>query len=179
MKDNLIYALYCPIRNKPVYVGMSSVGMKRPFEHIKEQSHSIKVNEWINNLKLDGLSPILVILEYSDDGTILNEKETFWVNKFISEGNVLLNQNKIKPVIFDVLEYSNDKIDNGIEDISVFIKVRRKQCKLTQKELSLKAGVGLRLIRDLEQNTKNNFNTASILKILRLFGKKLSVVSDK
>lgn len=176
MHKYLIYALYCPKRNKPVYVGKSSVGMRRPFEHIKEESHSIKVNEWVSNLKSDGLSPILVILEYSDDESILNEKETFWINKFILEGNVLLNQNKIKPIVFDVLEYFEDNVDNGIEDVSIFIKVKRKQCKLTQKELSLKAGVGLRFIRDIEQNNKNNFNTTSILKVLKLFGKKLGVV---
>jgi len=35
--------------------------------------------------------------------------------------------------------------------ISKFIKKSRAESKLTQKELALKAGVGLRFIRDVEQ----------------------------
>ena len=35
--------------------------------------------------------------------------------------------------------------------LSQFVKKRRKSMGLTQKDLSYKAGVGLRFIRDLEQ----------------------------
>jgi len=38
-----------------------------------------------------------------------------------------------------------------MENISVFVKQKRKECNLTQEELSKKAGVGLRFIRELEQ----------------------------
>ncbi len=36
-------------------------------------------------------------------------------------------------------------------DISHFVKAKRKSVKLTQPELTEKAGVGLRFIRELEQ----------------------------
>ena len=177
--DYLIYALYCPVRNRPVYVGKSSAGMHRPFDHIKERSHSHKVNEWIHSLKKDGLSPILVILDYATNEDLLNEKETFWIHKFISEGNFLLNQQKIKAIIFDILPYCDIPNKAGIEDVAIFIRAKRKQTKLTQQDLSKKAGVGLRFIRDIEQNTKGNFNTKSILKVLSLFGATLGVISTQ
>ena len=59
--------------------------------------------------------------------------------------------------------------------VSTYIKIKRKQLKLTQKDLAIKAGVGLRFIRELEQGNKTNFNTDGVLKILRLFGGKLTV----
>ncbi|MHB8280563.1 MAG: helix-turn-helix domain-containing protein [Candidatus Humimicrobiaceae bacterium] len=59
--------------------------------------------------------------------------------------------------------------------ISEFIKKERKSANLTQKELALKAGVGLRFIRDVEQG-KTSFRTDTLNKVLRLFGKVLGPV---
>ena len=55
-------------------------------------------------------------------------------------------------------------------NISRFVKDERKLAKLTQKDLALKAGVGLRFIRDLEQG-KTSLRTDTVNKVLRLFGK--------
>ena len=38
-----------------------------------------------------------------------------------------------------------------MNNLSITVKMLRKQYKLTQEELSLKSGVGLRFVRDLEQ----------------------------
>jgi y4mF family transcriptional regulator len=59
--------------------------------------------------------------------------------------------------------------------ISEFIKKSRTESKLTQKELALKAGVGLRFIRDVEQG-KISLRTDTLNKVLRLFGKVLGPV---
>ena len=59
--------------------------------------------------------------------------------------------------------------------ISKFIKKSRIEEKLTQKELALKAGVGLRFIRDVEQG-KISLRTDTLNKVLRLFGKVLGPV---
>ena len=56
-----------------------------------------------------------------------------------------------------------------------FIKSERKSAKLTQKELALKAGVGLRFIREIEQG-KSSFRTDTVNKVLKLFGKVLGPV---
>ena len=59
---------------------------------------------------------------------------------------------------------------------SIFVKQKRKQNKLTQPELALKAGVGLRFLRDLEQG-KNTLRMDKVNDVLRLFGQTLGVVA--
>jgi len=56
--------------------------------------------------------------------------------------------------------------------LSDFLKYRRKQLKLTQQQLALKAGVGLRFIRDLEQG-KTTLRMDKVNQVLKLFGQEL------
>ncbi len=65
---------------------------------------------------------------------------------------------------------------NNRNNISDFIRSERKAAGITQKELAIKAGVGLRFIRDVEQGKKKNFRTDTLNKVLRLFGKTLGPV---
>ena len=53
--------------------------------------------------------------------------------------------------------------------ISEFVKKRRKLLKLTQQTLAKKAGVGLRLVRDLEQG-KKTLRLDKVNQVLGLFG---------
>lgn len=64
----------------------------------------------------------------------------------------------------------------NLNDISIFVKQKRKQNKLTQPELALKAGVGLRFVRDLEQG-KSTLRMDKVNDVLRLFGDTLGVVA--
>jgi len=50
-----------------------------------------------------------------------------------------------------------------------FVKTRRGQLRLTQKELADRAGVGLRFIRDLEQG-KQSVRLDKVNQVLALFG---------
>ena len=54
---------------------------------------------------------------------------------------------------------------------SKFLKDKRKAFNLTQEELALKAGVGLRFIRELEQG-KQTLMIHKINNVLWLFGMK-------
>jgi y4mF family transcriptional regulator len=63
----------------------------------------------------------------------------------------------------------------NLNNISVHVKTKRKQNKLTQPELALKAGVGLRFVRDLEQG-KNTLRMDKVNDVLRLFGETLGPV---
>lgn len=53
--------------------------------------------------------------------------------------------------------------------LSGYVKAERKRNGLTQKELSEKAGVGIRFIRDLEQG-KESLMIHKINQVLSLFG---------
>ena len=56
-----------------------------------------------------------------------------------------------------------------------FIKKQRKIHRLTQADLARKAGVGLRFIRELEQN-KSTLRIDKVNQVLQLFGKTLGPV---
>lgn len=62
-----------------------------------------------------------------------------------------------------------------MEKLSQFVKERRKSLGLTQEELSFKAGVGLRFIRDLEQG-KESLMTDKVDQVLSLFGHELGPI---
>lgn len=63
----------------------------------------------------------------------------------------------------------------NLNNLSVHIKTKRKQNKLTQPDLALKAGVGLRFVRDLEQG-KNSLRMDKVNDVLRLFGETLGAI---
>ena len=60
--------------------------------------------------------------------------------------------------------------------LSKDVKAMRKQYNLTQVELSEKSGVGLRLVRELEQG-KRTLRLDKVNQILNLFGSEVGVVS--
>jgi y4mF family transcriptional regulator len=59
-------------------------------------------------------------------------------------------------------------------ELPTFLKQHRKHNKLTQEELALKAGVGLRLVREIEQG-KTSMRMDKVNQILGLFGAELTV----
>ncbi len=59
--------------------------------------------------------------------------------------------------------------------LSKYVKAMRKQYNLTQVELSEKSGVGLRLVRELEQG-KQTLRLDKVNHILNLFGSEVGVV---
>ena len=59
--------------------------------------------------------------------------------------------------------------------IAAFVKTKRKNLGLTQIILAEKAGVGLRFIRDLEQE-KSTLRLDKVNQVLDLFGSKVGVI---
>ena len=59
--------------------------------------------------------------------------------------------------------------------LSKYVKTMRKQYNLTQVELSEKSGVGLRLVRELDQG-KQTLRLDKVNQILNLFGSEVGVV---
>lgn len=65
-----------------------------------------------------------------------------------------------------------------MKELSEFVKARRKEVNLTQKEFAERAGVALTVVRKIEQG-KTNLNMDKVNLVLSMFGHKLSVVSTK
>ena len=55
-----------------------------------------------------------------------------------------------------------------MNNLSITVKMLRKQYNLTQEELSLKSGVGLRFVRDLEQE-KDTLRLDKVNELLGFF----------
>jgi len=60
--------------------------------------------------------------------------------------------------------------------LSEFLKSKRKALNLTQEDLAMKAGVGLRVVREMEQG-KPTLRMDKVNQVLILFGAELGVVS--
>lgn len=68
--------------------------------------------------------------------------------------------------------YKNDAMNN----LSTTVKMLRKQYNLTQEELSLKSGVGLRFVRDLEQG-KETLRLDKVNQLLDFFNYEMVATS--
>ena len=64
------------------------------------------------------------------------------------------------------------------KNLKDFLKQKRKEMKLTQYELALKAGVGLRFIRDVEQG-KKTVRLDKVNQVLTLFGSVMAPVHHR
>ncbi|RRA89293.1 type II toxin-antitoxin system Y4mF family antitoxin [Paenimyroides viscosum] len=62
-----------------------------------------------------------------------------------------------------------------MHSLRLFVKQKRKELRLTQEDLALNAGVGLRFVRDLEQG-KKTLRMDKVNDILALFGKEVGVI---
>ena len=61
------------------------------------------------------------------------------------------------------------------QSLSDYVKQMRKQYGLTQMDLSVKAGVGLRFVRELEQG-KQTLRLDKVNQVLNLFGTEIGPV---
>lgn len=66
-------------------------------------------------------------------------------------------------------------MDEGKLTLREFVRKKRKSLKLTQKEMALKAGVGLRFVRELERG-KETLQMDKVNQVLQLFGYELGSV---
>ncbi|TVR84746.1 MAG: transcriptional regulator [Chitinophagaceae bacterium] len=65
-----------------------------------------------------------------------------------------------------------------MNELSNFVKTRRKQLNLTQEEFAEKAGVALTVIRKIEQG-KENLSLSKVNHVLQMFGHILGPVNAK
>lgn len=65
-----------------------------------------------------------------------------------------------------------------MRSLSVFVKEKRKEAKLTQEEFAERTGVALTVIRKIEQG-KNNLNLEKVNRVLKMFGHVLAPVNSR
>lgn len=64
-----------------------------------------------------------------------------------------------------------------MNQLSTFVKTRRKEVNLTQQEFADRVGVALTVVRKIEQG-KTNLNLDKVNLVLSMFGHELAVVDS-
>ena len=172
----IIYSLSCPFTNNVHYIGKSESGMMRPFEHMTN-SHSEKIRLWVTELKDLGYRPNVNICEYVPFEIDINDREKYWISKYINDGCILLNIQSTNTL--SILTNLDSLLNDGNDfksKLSSFIRTKRKISNLTQSDFASKAGVGLRWIREVEQEEEKTFSLDTILHVLNMFGCTLDIV---
>lgn len=171
----IIYSLKCPFTQSIHYIGKSSVGMIRPLQHLT-QSHSEKINEWVNDLKQIGYSPIVEILENVSMNDDIDSRERYYIQKEINNGGYLLNSNLVSPlVISQNLDFIlSENREFNMMKIATFIKAKRKQIGLNQTEFAEKTGISLVVLRKIEQG-HTNIMLDGLIQVLRMFGTTIDI----
>ena len=93
MSKYIIYALCEPDTNEIRYIGQSSIGLKRCYQHKKPSSLAAKSHKtnWINKLLAEGKMYQVMIIETLDSPEKLNEREMFWISHHKKIGTRLTN----------------------------------------------------------------------------------------
>lgn len=89
----LIYAILDPESQEIAYVGRSSSGLRRPKSHFMpcNLKKKLPITNWIKNKISNGLVPIIIILETSNNSGNLNALEIFYIRESKEEGSRLKN----------------------------------------------------------------------------------------
>lgn len=184
MSKYLIYALRSIREQGYRYIGKSSSGLERPNTHLN-YSHNESVRIWVQELKTEGYFPIIDILEECDKESI-DHVEQKWIKHYLSLGHILFNKyqyngkelEKIKNNIKNQEELLEKELTkakeavNSLDDIGLFIKIKRKERKITQFDLAELSGLTSKSISEIELGIRNP-TLAAIKCILNVLGYKL------
>jgi len=154
------------LTNKIFYIGKGTG--KRAYTGARNTKWTL----FVKFLEEQGLTYETKILHVCD-----TEEEAFKLEKdaikdAMFEGLILLNNQTPHCNVDSVTE-----IQLGVSEfdgliISDYVKRKRKLLKLTQLEMSKKAGVGLRFVREMEQG-KTTLRMDKVNQVLALFGARL------
>jgi len=87
---NIIYGLKDPRNDVYRYIGKTTIGEGRPLSHLKK-SHNIFVNQWVEELRINNLSPIVDVIESDIPLDQLSDKEKHYIVYYSSTSGQLFN----------------------------------------------------------------------------------------
>ncbi len=169
-KSYYVYAHINPETKKAFYIGKGT--KDRCYE---KRSRSSTWKQYVSFLFNKGLAYGVDIRHTTELEVEAFKLEQIEISKELSNGNALFNvQSKAGLIIDEDVSSEEDQTTNVL---STFVRTKRKQQKLTQKEFAMKCGVGLRFIRELEKG-KPSLRLDKINQVLRAFGHILSPTRD-
>ncbi|MGH2496123.1 MAG: GIY-YIG nuclease family protein [Ktedonobacteraceae bacterium] len=161
-KQYQIYALVDPRDNAIRYVGLSDDVKVRMYQHTRSYPGNVEEQRWIEELRRDGLSPILQVLETIDTGddryALAREREEYWITEMSRLGYPLLNVFGVsrpykgkRPVRKGSVGYSSGADASPTVPFALF---RIDIAKLSRPELSTLSGVSVSSIKRAEDGLK-------------------------
>ena len=162
---NIIYGLRDPRNDVYQYIGKSTVGEKRPLQHLTK-SHSSHVNDWVKTLEENWLYPKIDIIEEVKDINNLADREKYWIGYYYDINPSLLNIMLMPGQLVETRSDDDAKDFDGLfrimHNISSMLKRERLCRKLTQQQLSELMGVSRSTLSLLEKG--DNVSLAVIQK---------------
>ena len=159
---NIVYALKDPRNDLAYYVGKSSVGKKRPIEHLSK-SHSKLVNDWVNELSDNWLDVVISIIEEVDNLDDLPEREKYWIGYYFDKNPGLLNiQNKPDDLYSAETKEENEEFDflsRVISRIPDIVKRERIKRNITQSDMADELSISRSTLSSLERGMGVTFKT--------------------
>lgn len=157
MNTNLIYVLYDPRNDMPVYVGKTTIGIYRPITHL-HYSHNHNVREWVSELNVLGYSPIIIIIEKDIELNQLSEREKYWIKEYYLINPDLLNIKLISQVKDEIRFQINKNeliiIKDFLCNIPMLVKSLKYLTNMNQVEIAKELNISHGTIKRIE-NGKN------------------------
>jgi DNA-binding XRE family transcriptional regulator len=150
---NIIYGLRDPRNDVYQYIGKSTVGEKRPLQHLTN-SHSTHVNEWVKMLEENWLYPKIDIIEEVEDLDDLAIREKYWIGYYHDINPNLLN---VMLLPDELVETRSDQDGKDFEELSRIVsniphivKKERQYRRITQADMAKRMGVSRSTLVQLE-----------------------------
>ena len=88
--NTFIYCIRCPISNEIRYVGKTTRGIRRKYEHNSKTKQNPKTHlaRWLKKLIDCGNKPIFEVIEYVDNIEKLNYREIYWIDIYRSKSDL-------------------------------------------------------------------------------------------
>ena len=166
-KKNIIYGLRDPRNDVYYYIGKTTVGVDRPLSHLTE-SHSVNVNEWVENIRSNGIQPKIDIIEEVTDINELTIREKYWIDYYYHINNELLNiqclPKEIGEMRSDVTDSEFDKLTDIIDKVPTILRRERLMRGISQTELSEMTGMSRSTISLVEKGVNVTYNSMVLYK---------------
>jgi DNA-binding XRE family transcriptional regulator len=168
---NLVYGLRDGRNDAYFYIGKTTVGIKRPLNHLKK-SHNPLVEELIKEIESSKNQVYIDVIEDNIDLVELSNRESFWIDYYSQIFN-LLNMNCVHKEINDkYLKIQNINIDetlsflNLLNDAQNIVSNKRKHLRVTQEYLAKESGLNRSTICQIEKG--HNISITSLIKVLNV-----------
>lgn len=159
MNTNLIYGLRDPRNDVYYYIGKTTVGNKRPLNHLIK-SHNITINEWVSNLEDIGIVPFVDIIEKDILLENLAEREKYWIGYYYELNSDLFNVQLLPHAINKIKTQEDDDTFNTLTkslfNIGDILKNERLSRNISQNELAIKVGISRITLSSCESGKKNS-----------------------